>query len=81
MFGLGLAQCIIIAGELPLRDSEQQGQGDLLLRGLGAETERDLLRGPGRRQRQDQPQGPSGRPAWHLGVWAARTVSGNIIAA
>ena len=43
LFGLGLAQCIIIAGELPLRDSEQQGQGDLLLRGLGAETERDLL--------------------------------------
>ena len=73
MFGLGLAQCV--AGELPLRDGEQPGQGDLLLRGLGAETERDLLREPGRGQRQDQPQGPPGRPARHLGVRAPRTVS------
>lgn len=73
MFGLGLAQCV--AGELPLRDSEQPGQGDLLLRGPGAETERDLLREPGRGQRQDQPQGPPGRPARHLGVRAPRTVS------
>ena len=73
MFGLGLAQCV--AGELPLRDSEQPGQGDLLLRGPGAETERDLLREPGRGQRQDQPQGPPGRPARHLGIRAPGTVS------
>ena len=79
MFGLRLAQ--YVAGELPLRDSEQQGQGDLLLRGPGAQTERDLLRGRGRGQRQDQPQGPPGRPAGHLGVWASGTVSGNITTA
>ena len=59
-----------------MRDSQQPGEGDLLLWGPGAQTERDILRGRGRGEHQDQPQGPPRRPARHLGVWAPGTVSG-----